>query len=118
MISFVTWNSVAPSLRALSHLCFPTNSTSYFFESVNDGFTQMRVNPCSCCAYQPPIDVPITRFGRSFAASSLSIGSPTAGSTGMSGATTAARCAASVSQNDFLSSSTVPLAPDDPNPCR
>lgn len=40
------------------------------------------------------------------------------GSTGMSGAITLARCAASAPQNSRLKSSTVPLAPDDPNPCR
>ena len=50
IVSFVTWNSVSPSLRRLSHLCFPTCRMSYFFVSQNEGFTQMRVNPCSCCA--------------------------------------------------------------------
>ena len=63
MISFVTWNSVSPSLRLLSHLCLPTYSTSYFCVMVKEGLTQMRVKPRSCWAYIPPIEVPTIKSG-------------------------------------------------------
>ena len=65
-------------------------------------------------AYMPPIDVPMIRTGFTSAASFFNIGNASAGSTGMSGATTFT--SPPVGANSFLSRFTVPLEPAEAKP--
>ena len=82
------------------------------------GLMQMRSKPRSCCAYIAPIDVPTMSAGCSRATSCFSIGSASAGSTGMSGARTTTLSVLRRSQYACRSSATVPLAPEEAKPWR
>ena len=79
-------------------------------DMLNAGLMHIRLKPRICCAYIPPMLVPITKSGCSFSQSSFKKGRASAGSTGMSGAIII--CSGKI----LLSVSTVPLAPDEPNP--
>ena len=82
----------------------------------NDDISIIVVSSPSKVATQ--LVVPIINAGRSFSARFLMNGSASAGSTGISGAITWMRSSAFVPRNSFRSISTVPLAPEDPKPCK